>query len=278
MKAPPPLRHSIKRQGMSILPVSGKSLPPPPSHHQRPRLFSQHRDPEDMAPSIIMHHQLMSIVGPEQPSTVQHSSAPIDLDHHDWPWPGRYCEAAPRPLRGRGRHHKRSHRSTRVLKCAHAVVRWLSRRRASCHRSWRNWRTTSSHHPLHHSQAGPRIPLPRLLKPRTLVPSTTETEPDTDSGAEGHRGQKRAVATSDTSYSQDHRITCTGPSNYPKKPNRPRTLTSSEEDQPPPRPRRHRLQGSDYLREHRATTEDRHPYPKRHLWGRLRTHFGMSLC
>ena len=90
------------------------------------------------------------------------------------------------------------------------------------------------------------------------VPSTTKTAPDTDSGAEGHRGQKRAVATSDTSYLQDYRTTGTGPSNYPKQPSRPCTLTSSEEDEPPPRPRRHRLPGSDYSREHQATTEDCH--------------------
>ena len=60
------------------------------------------------------------------------------------------------------------------------------------------------------------------------VPSTTDTAPNTDSGAEDRRRQKRAVATSDTSYSQEHRTAGTGPSNYPKRPNRPHTLTSSE--------------------------------------------------
>ena len=68
------------------------------------------------------------------------------------------------------------------------------------------------------------------------APSTTETAPDTDSGPNDHRGQKRAEASSDTSYSQEHRAMGTGPSNYPKRPHRLRTLTSSKEDEPPPRP------------------------------------------
>ena len=33
-----------------------------------PRLFSQHKDPEDMAPSIVVHHERTSVVGPEQPN------------------------------------------------------------------------------------------------------------------------------------------------------------------------------------------------------------------
>ena len=43
-----------------------------------PRLFRRHRDMEDMAPSIVVHHKHTSVVGPEQPSKVQHSSARID--------------------------------------------------------------------------------------------------------------------------------------------------------------------------------------------------------
>ena len=37
-----------------------------------PRLFSCHKDPEDMALSIVVHHERTSVVGPEQPSMVQH--------------------------------------------------------------------------------------------------------------------------------------------------------------------------------------------------------------
>ena len=103
------------------------------------------------------------------------------------------------------------------------------------------------------------------------LPSTTDTAPDTDSGAKDHQGLKRPVASSDTSYSQEHRTNNAGPSNYPKRPNRPRALISSEEDEPPPRLKQQRSPGSDYSQGHRATAEDRHCYPKRHLRGHLLT-------
>ena len=43
-----------------------------------PRLFSQHKDPEDMAPSIVLHHGCTSVVGPEQPGAIRHSMARAD--------------------------------------------------------------------------------------------------------------------------------------------------------------------------------------------------------
>ena len=94
---------------------------------------------------------------------------------------------------------------------------------------------------------------------------TTDTALDTNSRPNDPQGQKRAVSLSSTSYSQEHRAVVPGPSNYHKPPNRPFTMTSSEEDELPPRPRRHRSSDTDYLREHRATAADRHRYPKRHF-------------
>ena len=50
-----------------------------------------------------------------------------------------------------------------------------------------------------------------------------------------HRGPEGSDASSDTSYSQEHRTTNVGPSNYPKQPNRLRFVDGSEEEEQLPR-------------------------------------------
>ena len=43
-----------------------------------PRLLSHRRDPDDMVPSIFVHHEHTSIVNPDLPSTIHHSSSRVD--------------------------------------------------------------------------------------------------------------------------------------------------------------------------------------------------------
>ena len=64
-----------------------------------PRPFSQHKDPEDMAPSIVVHHERTSVVGPEQPSTLQHSAARTDLTTMTDPDPVASTRPTPGPSR-----------------------------------------------------------------------------------------------------------------------------------------------------------------------------------
>ena len=109
----------------------------------------------------------------------------------------------------------------------------------------------------------------------THVPSEPGLTTGTDSEAEGqsgvrpptggNRGRKRKDASSDTSYSQGHRTASAAPSNYPKRPNRPHFVDSSEEEEVMPRRCRHRSSDSEYSLKHRVAVEDRHRYPKRHL-------------
>ena len=43
-----------------------------------PRLFSRHRDLEDMAPSIVVHHERTNTTGPGQSSTAPGPATRID--------------------------------------------------------------------------------------------------------------------------------------------------------------------------------------------------------
>ena len=107
------------------------------------------------------------------------------------------------------------------------------------------------------------------------APSDPGTTTGADSGTEEQqgiklpagstRGHKRKDASSDTSYSQEHRTASAAPSNYPKRPNRPHFVDSSEEEEVMPRRCRPRSSDSEYSLEHRVAVEDRHRYPKRHL-------------
>ena len=236
MKAPPPLRCSTKRPGMSMHPVSGSGLPPPPRRKPAPRLFSQHKDPEDMAPSIVVHHERTSIVSPEQPSMVRHSAARIDSTTMTDPGPAATSKSHPGPSRtwSAPRTQLSFDKSAQVRPCSSQVVEPEESVLPPVLEELKD----DVFMPSPSSQSS-RAASTTATAPSTTdtVPSATDTLPNTDSGAEDRKGQKQAVATSDTSYSQEHRTAGAGPSNYPKRPNWPCTLTSSEEDEPPPRPR-----------------------------------------
>ena len=113
---------------------------------------------------------------------------------------------------------------------------------------------------------GPNYPSPSArhdTSTKANAPSTTDTAPS-DPDHDGPLGQKRAPSLSGTSYSRVHRTPIAGPSNYPKRPNRPRTPSSSDKDEtPPPQPQRRLSFDTHYSREHKADAADRHLYPKR---------------
>ena len=64
-----------------------------------PRIFSRHKDPEDMAPSIVVHHEHTSVAGPKQPSTTRHSAVRIDSTAMTDPDPGVPTTPTPGPSR-----------------------------------------------------------------------------------------------------------------------------------------------------------------------------------
>ena len=233
-----------------------------------PRLFSRHQDPEDMAPYIVVHH---SGVNPEPPSTAQPPSSRNDSATMTTPDLALPSEPQPGPLRAwtAPRTQLSFDKSALVRPCSSQVTE-ESVLPPVCEELKDDVFSPSPSAPSHRASST-TVTAPSATD---TAPSTTETAPNTDSGSNDHRGQKRAEASSDTSYSRGHRAMGTGPSNYPKRPHRLRTLTSSEEDEPPPRPRRPWSPDSDYSREHRATATDRHRYPKRHLRGRLLALFG----
>ena len=106
----------------------------------------------------------------------------------------------------------------------------------------------------------------------TAPASATDTTPS-DYEPEEQRGVKRAPSANSV-YSQLCRTYPAGPTNYQKRPGQPyfNFTSSSEEDSPPlppRRPGRSRSPDSDYSREHRADSPDRHQYPRRHLRSRL---------
>ena len=105
------------------------------------------------------------------------------------------------------------------------------------------------------------------------APASTRDTTLSDYGPEEQRGVKRAPSAGSV-YSQLRRTYPAGPTNYPKRPGRPYFDfdSDSEDDAPPPperRPGRSRSPDSDYSREHRASSPDRHRYPKRHLRNRI---------
>ena len=189
-----------------------------------------------MTPSIVMHHERTSVVGPEQPGAIRHSAARVESTTTTDPDQVAPTKPALGPSRmwSAPRMQFSFNKSAQVHPYSSQVIELEESVLPPVLEELRDDVFTPSPSPQPSRAASTTATAPSTTD---TVPSTTDTAPDTDSGAEDRRGQKRAVATSDTSYSQEHRIAGTGPSSYPKRPNRPHTLTSSEEDELLPRPR-----------------------------------------
>ena len=180
-----------------------------------PRLFSQHRDMEDMATFIVIHHERPAAVGPGSTSVNPDPASKIDSTTMTDPRLSNPEQPTLNPSRtwSAPRTQHLFDQSAQVRPCSSQVLEAkevtlppvleeltddvFARQPAP----WPN-RTTST-----------PATAPSLTS--ATAPSTTDTTPETDSGAEDRQGMKRQVSTSDTSYSQAHRTLVRGPSNYP---------------------------------------------------------------
>ena len=210
--------------GPSLRKKSTSAAVPQPA----PCLFSQHRDLEDIAPSIVVHHERPAAEGsgsvsitPEPASKIDSTtmtdpglsnSAPPILDPpRTWsaPWTQQSFDqsAQVRPC------------SSQVLEAEEVtlppVLEELTDDVFAPQPAAQPNRTRST------SATAPSLT-------SATAPSTKDTTLETNSGAEDRQGMKRPVSTSDTSYSQAHRTLVRGPSNYPKQPRRPHPLAVSK--------------------------------------------------
>ena len=246
-----------------------------------PRLFSRHRDVEDMAPSIVVHHERVSPsklgateVTPK--STLKTDSTTMtDPAVSAPPLPGQDQSGAwPAP-----KTQKSFDQSAQVRPCSSQVLEsgeislppvqeelvddvFVSSPAASAQATIPPSRSSSTSARAPSSVSAPVPSEPGLT---TGTDSEEEAQTGVRQPARSNQGRKRKDASSDTSYSQGHRTASAAPSNYPKRPNRQHFVDSSEEEEVMPRRRRPRSSDSEYSLEHRVAVEDRHRYPKRHL-------------
>ena len=254
------------------------------------------RDSEGVAPSLVVHHEHTNVVSPDLSSSVHRSFSRADSATMTAPETSTaLIRPGPAPLSqtyfdrsAAVRLHSSQAGDERTL----PPVSEVSQEEAP----------TPSPPPSNLSSSVPTadsVSLPRAnlsstaaptdsssIRPPNLSPTLTTTDSSSttspissadmvtvDYGPEEPRGVKRAPSAGSV-YSQLRRTYPAGPTNYPKRPGRPYFdfATSSGEESPPPPPRRpgrSRSPDSDYSREHRADSRDRHRYPKRHLRNRL---------
>ena len=189
-----------------------------------PRLFSRYKDPEDMALPIVVHHERTSFVGPEQPGAIRHSAARIDsttmtdLDlvapTEPALSPSRTCLALRTQFSVNQSALVRPDSSPVMEPEVSVLPPALEELRGDI------FMPSPSPRPSWATSTTATAP-----STTDTVPSTIDTAPDTDSGSEDRRGQKQAAPSLDTSYSQEHRATIPGPSNYPERHFRRRLLT-----------------------------------------------------
>ena len=216
-----------------------------------------------MAPSIVGHHERTNFVGPEQPSATPCPAARIDSTTMTDPDPVAHAQPTLDPLRKWSAPPTQLSldKSAQVCPCSSQVVEpeevVLPRVLEEL--------PDDVFTPLLSPQPGGAASTTATGPSSTTdtVPSTTDTVPDTDSGAEDRQGQKLTVNTSDTSYSQAHRTTIVGPSNYPKQPNRPRPLAVSRAEDNKGQKRAVATSETSYSQEHRTASTGPSNYPKR---------------
>ena len=180
-----------------------------------------HWDFEDVAPSIVVHHEHTKVVSQPDLSGSTHRSLP-QTDSTTMTTPDVSTTPAPSSAVPKSLETPRSQtsfdQSAQVRPC-----------------SSRAWDENTFPPVLDTSQDdvfAPLPPVPRDTSTTATSLSTNDTAPSEPS-YEDPQGQKR-VPSSDTSYSQVHRTSTAGPSNYPKRPTRPRLPSSSDEDDAPP--------------------------------------------
>ena len=246
-----------------------------------PCLFSRHRDVEDMAPSIVVHHERVSQSEPGPAGVTSKSTLKTDSTTMTDPAistpssPGQDLSGAwPAP-----RTQKSFDQSAQVRPCSSQVLENEEITLPPVQEELFDDVFVSSHAATARPAMLPSGPSSTSAGAPSSISANVPSEPGlttgTDSGAEersgvqqpvgSNRGRKRKDASSDTSYSQVHRTANAPPSNYPKRPNRPHFVDSSEEEEIMPRRCRQRSSDSEYSLKHWVAVEDRHRYPKRHL-------------
>ena len=258
-----------------------------------PRLFSRHRDVEDMAPSIVVHHEHSTAVEPGAAAAASESTPKTDSTKMTEP--GLSTPATPtRDPSGpwpAPRTQQSFNKSAQVRPCSSQVLEpeevLLPPVLEELEDDVFSPQPSPGPHPPPAPQPSPAprpsptsraAPVPRhsLRSSRTpptsmMTPSstsvtaasTTDTTPETDSGTEDRHGRKRPVSTSDTSYSQAHRTLVSGPSNYPKRPGRARSPGDVHMEDPRGQKQLDTSSDTSYSREHRSTIVGPSNYPKR---------------
>ena len=166
-----------------------------------PRLFSRHLDPEDMTPSIVVHHELTNAVSSEQPSTIPRPAARINSTTMTDPGPVAPAQPTLEPSRTRSapRTQLSFDKSAQVCPCSSQVIEPEEIVLPPVLEELPDDIFT----PLPSPQPGGATSTTATAPSSTTdtVPSMTDTAPDTDGGAEDCQRRKRTVNTSDTSYS-----------------------------------------------------------------------------
>ena len=246
-----------------------------------PRLFSRHRDIEDMAPSIVVHHERVSQSEPGPTGVTSKSAIKIDSTTMTDPaisTPSSPGQDRPGPW-PTPRTQKSFDQSAQVRPCSSQVIENEEITLPPVQEEL----VDDVFAPSPTAASRPTLPPGGSSSTSTGAPSSTSanvpSEPGVTTGTNSGnkersgvrqpvgctRGHKRKDASSDTSYSQKYRTVSITPSNYPKRPNRPHSVDSSEEKEVMPCRSRQRSSDSEYSLKHRVAVEDRHRYPKRHL-------------
>ena len=204
----------------SFLEKSTSAAEPQPA----PRLLQRYKDPEDMALPVVVHHERTSVVGPEQPGAIRHSAARIDSTTMTDLDPVAPSELALGPSRtwSAPRTQFSVNQSALVRQDSSPVMEPEVSVLPPALEELRDDIFMPSPSPRPRRATSTTATAPSTTD---MVPSTTDTAPDTDGGSEDRRGQKQAAPSLDTSYSQEHRATIPGPSNYPERHFRRRLLT-----------------------------------------------------
>ena len=195
--------HSVREKSKSAA-----GLPP------APRPSSHYRDSEDIAPSIVVHHEHTNIVGPDMSGVAHLSSSRTDSATMTAPDLTSASTTHPNPSRSWAapRTQFPFDKSPQVLHCSGLVLEESALPLVS--EVSRDSVFTSSP-----PEPPGRASLTMVTAPLTTnpIPSTKDTTPNTDGGPGGLQRQKQATPSSDTSYSQEHRAIILGPSNYSKR-------------------------------------------------------------
>ena len=195
---------------------------PPPTR----RSAVHHQDFEDVAPSIVVHHEHTNVLSQPDLSGSTHRSPP-------------QTDSATMTAQDVSATSSPSSNAAKLWEAPRSQTSFDQSAQVR-HCSSQAWEEGTLPPVPEVSQDDVFTPSPPALRDTSTTataPSTTDMAPsEPDHG--DTQGQKRAPPLSDTSYSRVHQTSTAGPSNCLKRPTRPCLPSSSDEDDTPcPRPR-----------------------------------------